>query len=331
MAFAIQTRDAVAGGRSGTVYELAGETARAEVWPMCGFNCLRWSVKEGSILYAMPDWETNPVPTRSGHPILFPFPGRLRDGNLPANGKTFQLPLNDSTKQHAIHGFTPRNPWRVSALVAKPDRASISGTFDLPTDLPAAVGSWPADFALTVTYHLFADRLAVDAKVLNRGAEPLPFGLGYHPYFRLPGATEADVGGHVLQANANGLWVADEANLPTGEVEPVPAELDFRSPRPIGSTALDHVFTAVSATGPMRELAVLSHPASAGRLRVRADESFRELVLFTPAHRQAVAIEPYTCSADASNLTARGRNSGWRNLEPGQEWNGRVEYVWDAN
>ena len=108
----------------------------------------------------------------------------------------------------------------------------------------------------------------------------------------------------------------------------VPAEIDFRSPRPIGSTALDYVLTDVTTTGTMREMAVLSHPASPGRLRFLADESFRELVLFVPAHRQAVAIEPYTCSADASNLAARGLSTGWRGLQPGEEWFGRVEYVY---
>ena len=41
------------------------------------------------ILYSAPDWESNPVPTRSGHPILFPFPGRLRDGTFTFEGKTF--------------------------------------------------------------------------------------------------------------------------------------------------------------------------------------------------------------------------------------------------
>ncbi|MFO0805809.1 MAG: aldose 1-epimerase [Gemmataceae bacterium] len=332
MSFTIQSRTATAGDRSGAVFELgdAAGTVRAEVWPLFGFNCLRWQVKQpdgtwGSILYTMPDWEANPVPTRSGHPILFPFPGRLRDGMLPANGRTYQLPLNDSLKKHAIHGFTPRNPWRVTGMLAKPDHASITGSFDLPTDLPAAVGSWPSDFALSVTYSLFADRLAVDAKVVNRGAERLPFGLGYHPYFRLPGVTDADVSGHVLQANVDTVWVADAENVPTGEVKDLPAELDFRTPRAIGPAALDYVFTGTTSN----ELAVLSHPASTGRLRVRADAAFRELVLFTPPHRQAVAIEPYTCSADASNLAAKGLSTGWLELEPGREWSGRVEYVWE--
>lgn len=341
MGFTVTTSEQSAGGRSGPVYELADAagTVRAEVWPAWGFNCLRWQVRQtdgswAGILYTMPDWETNPVPTRSGHPILFPFPGRLRDGRLAAGGQTYQLPLNDSTKHHAIHGFTPRTPWRVVDSNGDADFAFVTGQFRLAKDFSAAAAQWPADFDLTVTYKLHADRLRVDVSVVNRGPGPLPFGLGYHPYFRLPGVTDADVGGHVLTANVEQVWEADADNLPTGWRKDVPADLDFRAPKPIGAAALDNVFTGVTAKpsglGGTVELAVLSHPASPGRLRVMADPAFRELVLFTPVHRQAVAIEPYTCSADAATLAARGIDSGWRALAAGEEWEAGVEYRWEV-
>jgi aldose 1-epimerase len=173
----------------------------------------------------------------------------------------------------------------------------------------------------------------VDAVVENRGTGPLPFGLGYHPYFRLPGVADPDVGGHVLRANVEQLWEADADNLPTGWRPDMPPELDFRQPRPIGETALDHVFTEVRGVeagfGGLVELAELSHPAAPGRVRFLADPAFRELVLFTPPHRQAVAVEPYTCSADAANLWARGIKSGWQTLAPGAEWEAAVVYRWE--
>ena len=330
-----------AGDRSGTVYELtdAKGTVRAEVWPSWGFNCLRWQVRQedgswADILFTAPDWEANPVPTRSGHPVLFPFPGRMRDGRFTSHGKTYQLPLNDSTQGHAIHGFTPRNPWRVIDSNGDDAWAFVTGEFNLRKDLPAAAGLWPSEFVLNVTYRLMADRLRVDVLVENAGREALPFGLGYHPYFRLPGVADADVGGHVLQANVGEVWETTAENLPTGMRPDVPPALDFRVPRPIGGTALDNVFSKV--TGPttgmagLVEVAVLSHPAVAGRVRFLADAAFRELVLFTPPHRQAVAIEPYTCSADAANLWSRGVDSGWREIKPGESWEATVEYVWEA-
>lgn len=339
MGFVVNTFEGRAGDRTGTVYELTDGNVRAEVWPQWGFNCVRWQVRQSDgswagVFFTAPDWETNPVPTRSGHPVLFPFPGRLRDGKLSSGGKTYQLPLNDSTKLHAIHGFTPRTPWRVTDSNGDSDFAFITGEFQLAKDLPAAADQWPGDFVLSLTYKLHPDKLRVDASVENRGREPLPFGLGYHPYFRLPGVADPDVGDHVLTAHVDQVWEADAANLPTGWRKDVPPDLDFRAPKPIGGTALDHVFTHVTAApaglGGLVELATLAHPASPGRLRVLADPVFRELVLFTPAHRQAVAIEPYTCSADASNLGARGIDSGWRQVATGETWEAAVEYRWEV-
>jgi aldose 1-epimerase len=50
---------------------------------------------------------------------------------------------------------------------------------------------------------------------------------------------------------------------------------------------------------------------------MHADEWFRDLVIFTPPHRQAFCVEPYTCTTDAINLQARGIESGWQVLPPG--------------
>ena len=163
MAFVVRHSRKTAGDRTGEVFELidTNETVRAEVWPQLGFNCLQWQIRQPNgcwvnILYKAPDWEANPVPTRSGHPILFPFPGRLRDGTFHFEGRTFSLPKNDSTKQHAIHGFTPRNPWRVIDWKGGDDSAFVTGQFCLHLDLPDAIPFWPADFNLTVTYRLSA-------------------------------------------------------------------------------------------------------------------------------------------------------------------------------
>lgn len=338
MSFETRVIAGTAENRTADVYELADRagTVRAEVWPDRGFNCLRWQIRQADgrwadILFCSPDWEVNPVPTRSGHPVLFPFPGRLRDGQFSFGNRTFQLPLNDSTKTHAIHGFTPRNPWAIDDDEGGEHSARVTGAFRSGVQYADAANQWPSDFDLLVTYTLAADRLRVDARILNPDSEPLPVGLGYHPYFRLPGVHDADIGGYVLKANVERVWETID-NLPTGATTELPAELDFRAGKPIGSTALDHVFTGVRGAPDRHglvELATLSHPKAMGRLRVLADPSFRNLVLFTPPHRHAVAIEPYSCSADAANLSARGIDTGWRVLAPREEWNARVEYRWE--
>src|SRR5262245_899014 len=61
-----------------TVWVLEGDAARVEVWPALGFNCYRWQVvRDGAafeLLYAAANLFTEYAPTRSGFPVLFPFP-----------------------------------------------------------------------------------------------------------------------------------------------------------------------------------------------------------------------------------------------------------------
>jgi aldose 1-epimerase len=56
-----------------------------------------------------------------------------------------------------------------------------------------------------------------------------------------------------------------------------------------------------------------------------ATASFRELVVFTPPHRQAICLEPYTCTTDAINQQQRTIDAGLIVLEPAAEWQGVVE------
>ncbi len=338
MGFAITSREANAGEKSGTVYTLEDRKrgCRAEVWPFLGFNCLKWQVQTGKgttgdLLYTAPDWATNPVPTRSGHPILFPFPNRLAGGRFVFRGKAYQLPLNESSGNHAIHGFTPRAAWTVVSTIADDDQASIIGRFQLSENAPEALDYWPGDLVLTLTYTLTESALRVDAEIENPTALPVPCGLGYHPYFCIPTAPGALADDMTLENTAATLWVANDG-IPTGERIPVPHELDFRTKRAVGGIVLDRLFTDLgledAEAGDLTEVTRLVHNAAAGELVVSVSPSFRELLVFTPQHRKAIAIEPYTCASDATNLAAAGVDSGWAVLPPEAKWLTTVEYRW---
>src|SRR5262249_48691167 len=135
MKFLVERSVHKTGGAEQDVYLLTSEddTRQAEVWPAAGCNCLRWRVSGPAgpleVLYAAADWETNPVPTRSGIPILFPFPNRIRDGRFSWAGREYQLPGNDPIKKNAIHGFACRRPWRVKNSNAKDDLATLTAEF----------------------------------------------------------------------------------------------------------------------------------------------------------------------------------------------------------
>lgn len=335
MGFEIRTREATAGNTTSTVYELFNSEgcARAEVWPAFGFNCLRWQVSRtdgslGDLLYCDPTWEENPVATRSGHPILFPFPNRLKGGRFTFEGREYQLPLNESTGRHAIHGFTPKTPWRVVDQAVNSDGARLVGEFRLSIDRPDLLEYWPGDCGIRVEYLLKVDELVVNATVSNHGSSPCPFGLGFHPNFACPNAPGAPAEVMVLFCPASELWDS-EGPFPTGTRSGIPSAQDFRRPRAVGGEQLDTLF-AIRPQG-SEPFATLGHTAAPGVLSIGAGDAFREVLLFTPPHRRAVAIEPYICTTDAANLTAAGVDCGWRILRPDGVFHTHLRYRWDAN
>jgi aldose 1-epimerase len=168
-----------------------------------------------------------------------------------------------------------------------------------------------------VTYRLGIGRLAVETKVSAPGPAALPFGLGFHPYIRIPFVTGGDPADYRVQCAARQFWKLTD-NLPTGKRAKVDGPRDLRQPRQFSELYLDDVFTDL-VPGARSIGAVLDHRHGVG-LSLRADAVYRDVVVFTPAHREAVCLEPYTCPTDAINLQATTPDIGWQVLQPGAEW-----------
>jgi len=311
----------------------AARGAAVEVWPALGFNCYHWqTTRQGrslDLLYADPQLFSGGRPTRSGIPILFPFPNRIRDGRFSWQGKTYQLPTNDPAGKNAIHGFACRKPWRVVDQGADAASAWLTGEFVGSVDAPESLAHWPADYRLRLTWRLTQQGLRIEAVVGNPDRQPLPFGLGYHPYFRIPFTSGVSEQEYAVECSARKYWELEDS-LPTGKLLPLNETRDLRTGRLFPSLTLDDVFTDLAAGSPPGPDALcwrggLLQADNGVTLQVLTSPAFRELVLFTPPHRQAVCLEPYTCATDAVNLQQRGLDAGWLVLEPGAEWRGTVE------
>jgi aldose 1-epimerase len=333
MGFSVHTRPAPGvTGLDATIYVLDdGDGGKAEVWPALGFNCFRWqTVKDGrplELLYSDPGLFADGRPTRSGIPILFPFPNRIRDGRFSWAGKEYRLPLNDGPKVNAIHGFACRRPWRVVGQGADASGAWLTGEFHGDRDAPDCRGLWPTDYRIRVTYRLRIGVLRLEAEVSNPDAQPMPFGLGYHPYFRLPFAPGVEPADCTVTVPARSYWVLEES-LPTGDRRPVDLTRDLNLPRRLADLTLDDVLTdlrSAADTGDGLRPCGAIGGAPGVTLWVHCSAGFREMVVFTPVHREAFCIEPYTCTTDAVNLQARGVDAGWLALPPGGRWSGVVE------
>ena len=288
----------------------------AVIIPSIGFTCIEFvthvNEQRVSVLDSDPEFLTGTCrPGRSGIPILFPFPNRIRDGRFAYLGKTYEVQPPTWFPQ-TIHGFCLDQPWRV--IDSTPQ--SITGEFLLSRDAPERQAQWPADARLIVKYSVKSAQLRADITVENPDAVPLPWGFGTHPYFTLPlgnGSAEDCV----IRAAAAEQWELVQC-FPTGQRLPPAPEKDLRSGWRYGSCTLDDVYTGLEVVDGVITQSI-EDLGSQLRMTQSCGPEFRELVLFTPPQRSVICLEPYTCSTDAANLQSQGLNAGWRELAPGQQ------------
>jgi aldose 1-epimerase len=298
----------------------SGATAR--IAPRVGFNCFAFqAVVEGrpvDVLWAKEDFVENPVrPSGSGIPLLFPFPGRIRGTSFGWLGKTYQLEEGDQ-RGNAIHGFVYTRPWRVIEQSA----SRAVGQFQASLDEPSLLDRWPADFRITAEYELTANQLSLTITVENPGETALPFGFGAHPYFRTPLGGD-NAAACQIQVPVSTHWPLSNM-IPTGECFASEQADQLRAGLTLGETKFDDVYGGLEREGDQYEAKVMD-PVGGRQLRMTFDDANVACVVFTPPHREAVCIEPYTCLPDPVFLTSRGVESGLRVLEPGDRFVTRLQ------
>jgi aldose 1-epimerase len=294
--------------------------ASAKILAEVGFNLFQLRVPAGGrmidVLDAAADFsQTGESPSHSGIPLLFPFPNRIRGGRYQWGGQEYVLErVRQDGQGNAIHGLVIDRPWRVVAR----DETTAVGQFQLSRDAPDRRSLWPADFLIEVRYELRDTALHCDVRISNPDRVPLPFGLGTHPYFRVPLSADSQAGECLIQVPASQEWEL-AACLPTGRRLDVSGRKDLRDGQELEGLKLDDVFTGLTATGQHVESVVMD-PSAGLEVRQSFDPAFRELVVYTPPHGRSVCLEPYTCATDAIHLSQQGIDGGWRILAPGAEF-----------
>lgn len=297
--------------------------ATADVSLARGFNCFSWVSPFAGEADASPRellWSEEGFvdgggsASRSGIPLLAPFPGRIANATYEWNGKRYDLEPT-AGNEHAIHGFAARKPWRLVSQTAH----SVTGEFRPSIDDPAAVPQWPSDYRIEATYTIEGSRLAFALRVENLGDEPMPFGFATHAYFRLPLAEGSDPESTVVIAPVDGEWVSDEL-IPTGEINELPSDHEL----PAGAALSGRQFDTPYRFAEGAKQTDLIDPVSRRRVRQTFDSSMKCCVIYTPDHREAICLEPYTCTPDPIAMGKKGVDSGLITLEQGEAYNTRL-------
>ncbi|TIC80425.1 aldose epimerase [Nocardioides sp. GY 10113] len=274
---------------TGTQYEIAAAGYRAVVTESGA--ALRCLAHDGRAL--IDGFEESAMPTAGSGQVLVPWPNRIRDGRYDFDGRTHQLPLSEPARANASHGLVRWAAWRPSEHTAD----AITMAYRLP-----AQSGYPWLLDLTISYALDGDGLTVTQTATNRGDRPAPYAAGHHPYLRVDG--EGCDGWTLGLPAATRLERDAERLLPTGRSDVAEIGVDFREPRPIGDTVLDHAFTDLERDDAGVATTTLTGADGRG-VALWVDHRHPWLQVFTadgtPKDRRCLAVEPMTSPPDAFN------------------------------
>jgi aldose 1-epimerase len=242
--------------------------------------------------------------------VLIPWPNRLQDGDYEFDGRRHQLPLNEPEHRNAIHGLVRWSAW--TAAEREPHRVVMEHALHPQPGYPFLLG-------MSIEYALSDDGLQVRTTATNLGREPCPFGSGAHPYLTLGTAT---IDRLMLRVPARTVLRSNERGLPIGTDAVEDTEYDFRKPRPIGSTTLDHAFTDLERDQDGIARVELRDQEHETQVSLWVDRSYPYLMLFSGdplanVRRRSLAVEPMTCPPNAFRT-----GEALIRLEPGASFGG---------
>jgi aldose 1-epimerase len=253
-------------------------------------------------------------PSGSGIPLLFPFPGRIGGAAFHFAGREYRLDPADAFG-NAIHGFAFNRPWRV----VENEGARVVGEFQASVDDSSILERWPADFRIRVAYELRGRALLSDIEYENTGHGLLPCGFGTHAYFRLPLSDGGSVAYTFVTVPVSQFWEVEQM-IPTGRLHPIAMDQQLAEGLRLDDHQFDTCFTGIRADRDGLVRTRLTDPATGRRVTQTFGKAFTQCVVYTPGHRQAICLEPYTCVPDAIRLTSEGHATGLQILQPGERF-----------
>jgi aldose 1-epimerase len=272
------------------------------VAPEAGGAILGWTRGGAHLLrHPSPEAALHGRPGDMGLFPLVPYCNRIAWRRFTWDGRAHELAANFGDHPHAIHGVGWKSPWRIEQVSA----AAV--TLSLHHDpVGTAARSWPFAFAARLEYRLMDAGLRIRIEATNLHSDPVPMGIGVHPWFPRPD-------GAVLAFQADGVWLNRDA-LPVTHV-PVPAAWRHTDGRTVDSEMLDNCFTGWDGVARL--------PGA----RIEAEAVFANLQVFTPAGANFFCVEPVSHVPDAINRPDLPPGQAMAMLAEGQTLGGQMTFV----
>ena len=218
--------------------------------------------------------------------VMAPWCNRLRVGEVTMNGRSVRLSSNFADGS-AIHGQVAAIPWAVTG----PASCAVLGGGD----------GWPWPYEVTLSAIATDASLHLAWHLTNLADEPMPAGIGFHPWWRRPVQ---------LRVKADRVYASN--TVPEGEPEAVAGPLDLRE-MGVPAAGLDGTWTDNSQGG-----VELAWPELGLQVTMTASRNARYVAVATPPELDAIAVEPQTHAPDGLQRLLEGRSDGLVQIAAGE-------------
>jgi aldose 1-epimerase len=236
-----------------------------------------------------------PMPDYRGA-IIAPWPNRIPDGRYSFGGVELRVPINEPSRAAALHGLVSYVPWTVLY--------HGDSSLGLQHRLHPSKG-YPFELLLDVSYVVDESGFHTTVTATNTGEHAAPYGTCPHPYL-MAGPSPLDTWSLELDAGSF-LDVTPDRLIPLQRTSVDGTPFDYRRPRQLGRTAIDHAFTdfrtisgedevRLQLWDPLGTGVAMSWGAACPWVQLHtADHETPE------RHRIGLAAEPMTCPPNAFN------------------------------
>ncbi|RYE08059.1 MAG: aldose 1-epimerase [Hyphomicrobiales bacterium] len=246
-----------------------------------------------------------PHALHSGMFPMVPFANSLRDNRFAIGGQAYEVAPNMTGARLNYHGSGWQRPWQVTE--SQPDRCTLQ--LDETEEAPGY------RFAATQRFILSPGRLEVSIAVTNRSAQPMPFGIGLHPWFPRHG--------DALATFAASQVLREDADFQALSLAPIPADQDYAAGREPPRAYQNRCYAGW--TGSAR----IDWPSRRLALGITADPLFQHLMFHVPSHDfDTFCLEPQSNRTSAFDGVESGTPApGVHILAPGETLGGRVIFT----
>ena len=231
---------------------------------------------------------------------MVPWSNRISGGGFTHAGQFHPVRPNRIGEPYPIHGDGWLQPWDI--------RQPAADTLEMALRSHGFDGN-PYDYECVQTFRLVEGGLDQSVEVRHLGAQPLPYGLGLHPWFPRTPATR-------ISAPVQAVWLSGADPLPTELTTQFPEGWDLNAGISAHGTLIDNAYTGWGGT------ARIEWPERGLQLNARmpgfaqdGGEAAHFCLIYRPPQGPAFCFEPITQPIDAFHQPGR---PGLRTLAQGE-------------